>query len=93
MYRALSDRSDIERLMRENTLAIASNQDRCDYDQRVILARQTWSTNTLAGATRDGAIASEAQAAAARSDTRTRQLVVDRDELRKTCVARNCKMN
>lgn len=91
-YRATSDRLEIERLLRENTRTIASNQDRCDYDQRAIFGRQTSSTNTLAGATRDGAIASEAQAAAARCDTRTRQLLVDRDDLRKTCEARKCSM-
>ena len=92
-YRATSDRLDIERMLRENTQAIASNQDRCDYDQRSILARQTTSTNTLAGATRDSAIATEAQAAAARCDTRTRQLVVDRDDLRRMCIARGCTVN
>ncbi|WP_019654034.1 DUF4124 domain-containing protein [Variovorax atrisoli] len=76
--------------VRDKTAALERHRAACDAQQREILANTARAKNNLAGATYAQSIATEANAAAVRCETRARELQADLEEARRQCAARGC---
>jgi hypothetical protein len=76
--------------LRDKATQLDRHQRACDAQQREILANTARARNNLAGATFAQSIATEANAAAVRCETRARELQAEVDEARRQCAARGC---
>ena len=76
--------------LRDKANQLERHQRACDAQQREILANTARARNNLAGATYAQSIATEANAAAVRCETRARELQAEVDEARRQCAARGC---
>jgi hypothetical protein len=96
-YQQMASELEAQRLQREAADAleykqreITQHRASCDQQQANIKSQKVRAANNLAGATWEQSISSEMNAAAARCDTRARELVGDLEELRRTCQQRGC---
>lgn len=76
--------------LRDKKVQLANHQHACDAQQRAILSNRTRANNNLAGAMYEQSVATEANAAATRCDTRARELQAEVDEAGRLCTARRC---
>jgi hypothetical protein len=83
-------RRDAGYALRDRTAQLERHRQACDNQQREILANTARARNNLAGATYAQSIATEANAAALRCETRAREIQSEVDELRRQCAARGC---
>jgi hypothetical protein len=81
---------DAEYALQSRTARLEQHRQRCDAEQREILANRARANNNLAGAMYEQSIATEAAAAATRCDTRGRDLQAEVEEARRQCAARGC---
>lgn len=83
-------RFDAQYALRDKLAMLERHRAACDAQQREILANTARARNNLAGATYAQSIATEANAAAVRCETRGRELQADVEEARRQCAARGC---
>ncbi|RIX79105.1 DUF4124 domain-containing protein [Acidovorax cavernicola] len=76
--------------LRDKTAQLERHRQACDSQQREILANTARARNNLAGATYAQSIATEANAAALRCETRGREIQSEVEEARRQCTARGC---
>ncbi len=83
-------RFDAQYQLRDKVAMLERHRAACDAQQREILANTARAKNNLAGATYAQSIATEANAAAVRCETRGRELQADVEEARRQCATRGC---
>ncbi len=83
-------RRDAGYALRDKTTQLERHRQACDNQQREILANTARARNNLAGATYAQSIATEANAAALRCETRGREIQSEVEDLRRQCAARGC---
>lgn len=83
-------RHDAEYALQNKMMRLEQHRQRCDAEQREILANRARANNNLAGAMYEQSIATEAAAAATRCDTRGRDIQAEVEEARRQCASRGC---